>query len=311
MVKKRVITQASTAVTIGKLKLANPVMVASGTWGEEYAELMDASRLGAVVAKTITLKPRSGNPPPRVAETPAGMLNAIGLENPGVEAFLAEKLPALETCGAPVIVSIAGEDEGELAELARRLRRASALEINLSCPNVKHGKRVGLIAQDADAVRACVAAVRKATGQTLIAKLAPNVTDIAAIAQAAESAGADAILISNTFQAMAVDITTRRPLLGNVTGGLSGPAIRPMVLKMVWDTVRRVEIPVIGCGGIMDSDDAVSFLLCGASAVQVGTANFVDPAAPEEIATGIARYLDQHKLSSIEKLIGQLRTDAL
>ncbi|MBP7055296.1 MAG: dihydroorotate dehydrogenase [Candidatus Omnitrophica bacterium] len=294
------------AVKIGRLKLKNPVMVASGTFGEEYGEMTDVSKLGAVVAKTITLKARVGNPPPRVCETDSGMLNSIGLENKGVEEFMSRKLLALKKFRVPVVVSIAGESEDELAELASRLKAVDALEVNLSCPNVKHGAREGLIAQDASAVAACISAVRKATKAPLIAKLTPNVTDIAKIAVSAESAGADAVLVANTFFGMAVDIYARRPKLGNICGGLSGPAIKPMSLKMVWDTARKVKIPVIGCGGIMDYKDAVEFMLCGASAIQVGTANFVAPDASAEIVKGIARYMSKNKIADISKLRGAL-----
>jgi len=295
-----------TSVKIGKLKLKNPVMAASGTFGEEYGEMTDISSLGAVVAKTITLKARSGNPPPRVCETDSGMLNSIGLENKGVEDFISKKLPALSKFRVPVVVSIAGESEEELAELARRLKTVDALEVNLSCPNVKHGAREGLIAQDAGAVAACISAVRKTTNAPIIAKLTPNVTDIVKIAVSAESAGADAVLVANTFFGMAVDIDSKRPKLGNICGGLSGPAIKPMSLKMVWDTARKVKIPVIGCGGIMDYEDAVEFMLCGASAIQVGTANFVAPDTAAEIVKGIAKYMSKNKIADMRKLRGAL-----
>lgn len=294
-------------VKIGKLKLKNPVMVASGTWGEEYGELSDVSRLGAIVAKTVTLTARTGNPPPRVAETACGMLNSIGLENRGADDFVAKKLPALRKFGVPVVASIAGEEAAELAELARRLRGADALEVNLSCPNVRHGNREGLIAQDGEATQAMIAAVRGATALPVIAKLTPNVTDITVIARAAEAAGADAVLVANTLLGMAVDIRTRRPKLGRVCGGLSGPAIKPVTLRMVWETARKVRIPVIGCGGIMDWQDAVEYLLCGAAAVQVGTANFVDPGAPGSIIDGIAAYLASQKVPGAAALTGKVR----
>lgn len=294
------------SIKIGGLSLKNPVMAASGTFGEEYGELADVKKLGAIVAKTITLKARMGNPPPRVCETSSGMLNSIGLENRGADDFIAKKLPALRLFGVPVIASIAGEDEGELAELAGRLKMADALEVNLSCPNVKHGSRVGLIAQDAHAVHSIIKAVRKATRLTVIAKLTPNVTDIAEIARAAESAGADAVLVANTFFGMAVDVDSGRPRLGNICGGLSGPAIKPIALKMVWDTARRVRIPVIGCGGIMDYKDALEFILCGASAIQVGTANFVAPDAAADIVKGIEKYMVRNKIQYINKLRGSL-----
>lgn len=294
------------AVKIGKLKLKNPVMAASGTFGEEYGALTDIAKLGAIVAKTVTLNARAGNPPPRVAETSSGMLNSIGLENKGVDDFLAKRLPRLAKFKVPVIVSIAGETEEELAELAKRLKRADALEINLSCPNVKHGTREGLIAQDADATHSFIAAVRKTTSMTVIAKLAPNVADIGAIARAAESAGADAILVANTYLGMAIDIETKRSKLGRPCGGLSGPAIKPLSLRLVWEAFNKVRIPVIGCGGIMDYEDAIEFFICGASAIQIGTASFVDPEAAVKTVDGIKRYLIANKIDDLNKLTGSL-----
>ena len=276
-------------IKIGKLTLKNPVMVASGTFGEEYGEVIDINSLGAYVAKTITLESRLGNPAPRLAETASGMLNSIGLENKGFEYFAKEKAPFLEKLKTAVVISIAGNTATEFKELARRvskLKCADAIEVNLSCPNVKHGSREGLIAQDADATFEVIKAVKKATKLTVIAKLTPNVTDIVKIALAAERAGADAILVANTFLGMAVDVQAKRPKLGNTIGGLSGPAIKPMALKMVWDTYKKIKVPVIGCGGIMDYKDALEFILCGAKAVQVGTANFVDPTAMINIING-------------------------
>jgi len=302
------------SVKIGKLKLKNPVMVASGTFGMEYRPLVDVSRLGAIVAKTITLKPRTGNPPPRIAETQGGMLNSIGLENKGLADFIKNKIPLFPKGKTALIVSIAGDNESEFTELAKRLNRiktVGAIELNLSCPNVRHGTREGLIAQDANAVRSMVSAARKATSLTLIAKLSPNVADISKIARAAEEAGADAVLLVNTFSAMAIDIDTRRPKLGNITGGLSGPAIKPIALKTVWDAYNKIDIPIIGCGGIMDYKDAVEFMLCGASAVQVGTATFVNPVASTEIIDGIAKYMKKNKIDNIGKLVGSLNAGAL
>jgi len=307
-------TKPDLAVRIGALRLQNPVMAASGTFGcgEEYAALFDVSELGAIVTKTVTLKPRAGTPPPRVAETDAGMLNAIGLENAGFDAFLKEGLPFLRHVKGPkVIVSIAGEDEREFETLASRLDDTDgvhAVELNLSCPNVRHaltGGR-GMTAQDPDAVRRVVGRVRKATCRTLIAKLSPNVADITAIGRAARESGADALSLINTFPAMAVDARTRRPLLGNVTGGLSGPALKPIALKMVWDVYRAVSIPIIGVGGIMTAEDAVEFMLCGASAVQVGTATFVEPGSALEVKRGIARHLAAAKVSRAKDIIGGL-----
>ncbi|MBI4974852.1 MAG: dihydroorotate dehydrogenase [Candidatus Omnitrophica bacterium] len=293
-------------VKIGKLRLKNPVMAASGTFGEEYKDLVDINSLGAVVAKTITLKPYSGNPPPRLAETPSGMLNSIGLENKGLDDFLKNKMKFLKTLKIPVIASIAGEDESEFKELAKHLskvKRVDAIEVNLSCPNIK-GR--GMIAQDAKATYRVITAVRKATSLTMIAKLSPNVTDINQIAKSAEVAGADAVTLINTILGMAVDIDTKSPVLGNVTGGLSGPAIRPIALRMVWETRNKIKIPIIGAGGIMDYKDAIEFILCGAKAIQVGTANFVNPKATTEIIDGIKRYLVRNKIRDINRLVGTL-----
>jgi dihydroorotate dehydrogenase (NAD+) catalytic subunit len=298
------------SLKIGSLRLKNPVMAASGTWGAEYLKLADAGRIGAVVLKTITLRERSGNPPPRVAETPSGMLNSIGLENKGLDDFIDNKLPALNGLDTRIIVSIAGDDEREFKELAGRLskiRRLNALELNLSCPNIRYGLNKGLIAHDAKATYKVVKAVRSATPLTVIAKLSPNVTYIAGIAGAAAAAGADAVAIANTFIGMAVDIDTGRPVLGNVTGGLSGPAIKPLSLRAVWEAAKAIDIPIIGIGGIMCWQDAVEFILCGASAVQVGTANFVDPAAPGNIADGIAGYIKRNGVKSLKNLIGKIR----
>lgn len=299
-------------IKIGKLKLKNPVMAASGTFGAEYGELIDMDRLGAIVTKTITLEGRAGNPPPRVAETPSGMLNSIGLENKGLDDFLKNKLPLFDKTKAAVIVSIAGGDEREFSRLAKALsapRRVDGLELNLSCPNLSRGnpEERYIIAQDEKAVYRIVKAARRATRLTVIAKLSPNVTDIGKMAKAAASAGADAVSLVNTFLGMAVDVRTRKPKLGNVTGGLSGPAIRPIALRMVWEAYRQADIPVIGMGGIMDWADAIEFIICGASAVQVGTANFVNPKAPAEIAAGIERYLAKNKIRDVKKLIGSLK----
>ncbi|MDP3729986.1 MAG: dihydroorotate dehydrogenase [Candidatus Omnitrophota bacterium] len=296
---------------IGKLKLKNPVMAASGTFGTEYGELIDINKLGAYIAKTITLNARIGNPPPRVCETPSGMLNSIGLENGGLDDFIKNKIPGLKKLKIPLIVSIAGDDAGEFKRLARglsKVKKISALEVNLSCPNVKHGKRNFLIAQDEEATYEIIEAVRASTALTIIAKLSPNVTDIKKIAKAAEKAGADALSLINTFVGMAVDIDTKGPILGNVTGGLSGPAIKPVALCMVRETYKSTRIPVIGIGGIMDYKDAVEFMLCGASAVQMGTANFVDPSASIGIIDGIKKYMTKNKIEEIRGLIGALKT---
>lgn len=297
------------SVNIGKLKLKNPVMVASGTWGIEYDTLAGAGRLGAVVLKTITLKARSGNPPPRVAETASGMLNSIGLENKGIDDFIENKLPLLDGIGTAVIASIAGDDEPEFSALAGRLsagKRVDAIELNLSCPNIRYGMNKGLIAHDEKAAYRAVKAARRATRLTLIAKLSPNVTDVGRIAKACEDAGADAVALTNTFIGMAVDIKTRRPKLGNVTGGLSGPAVKPLSLRAVWEARKSVRVPIVGIGGIMDHGDAIEFILCGATAVQVGTANFVDPGLPSAIVDGIRRYMKKNVIKDIRSLIGAM-----
>lgn len=308
-------------VRIGKLKLKNPVMAASGTFGDEYGDLIDIKRLGAIVSKTITLKPRIGNPPPRLVETPSGMLNSIGLENKGMEFFVKDKLPKLAKFNIPLIISIAGDDESEFTKLAKALSKTNkidALELNLSCPNIKRGEgrqrakgdkgsETGIIAQDEKATYRIIKAVRGATSLTVIAKLSPNVTDITKIAKAAEDAGANAVSLVNTFLGLAVDIETKKPRLGNITGGLSGPAIKPLALRIVWEVYNSVRIPVIGMGGIMDYKDALEFILCGATAVQIGTANFIDPASTAKIISGINRYLSDNKISGIKKLIGKMK----
>ena len=300
----------SLEVRLGKLKLKNPVMVASGTFGTEYGELIDINKLGAYIAKTITLNARIGNPPPRVCETPSGMLNSIGLENGGLDDFIKNKIPRLKRLKIPLIVSIAGDDVVEFKELARALSKVKkivALEINLSCPNVKHSRRDLCFAQDEEETYGIIEAVRKSTALTVIAKLSPNVTDIKRIAKAAERAGADAVSLINTLVGMAVDIDTQRPVLGNVTGGLSGPAIKPIALRMVREAYNSTKIPVVGIGGIMNYKDAVEFMLCGASAVQVGTANFVNPAASTEIIDGIKNYMAKNSTKGVKGLIGALK----
>lgn len=299
------------SVKIGKLKLKNPVIVASGTFGPEYRHLIDVAKLGAIITKTITVNKRIGNPPPRVEETASGMLNSIGLENDGLDDFINKKIPVFPQDKTALIVSIAGDTEEDFRKLASTLNDApkiGAIELNLSCPNVKHGDRSGLIAQDAEATYEIVKAAREETGLTIIAKLSPNITDIKEIAKAAESAGADSISLVNTFLGMAVDIETKRPKLGNVTGGLSGPAIKPLALKLVRDAYNAVKIPVIGMGGIMDYKDAVEFMLCGAAAVQIGTANFVDPNITSAVIDGIKDYLAKNRLNSVNDITGKLQT---
>ena len=303
---------ANLEVNLGRLRLKNPVMAASGTFacGEEASAFFDINKLGAIVTKTITLKPREGNPPPRIVETPSGMLNSIGLENKGLKGFLMDKIPYLEKLKAPVIASIAGETKSEFRRLAEGLSPLAcvkALEINLSCPNIVHkGTRFKLIGQDEKAVFGIISEIRRVTKKTLIAKLSPNVTDIAVIARAAEEAGADSISLVNTFFGMAVEVDSKTPKLGNVFGGLSGPGIKPMAIKCVWDVYNAVKVPIIGIGGIMNSNDAVEFIICGASAIQIGTANFVDPEAPLGIIKGIKAYLKKRKIKSLKNLVGSL-----
>jgi dihydroorotate dehydrogenase (NAD+) catalytic subunit len=298
------------SVKIGRLVLKNPVMVASGTfgYGEEFKDLCDLRRLGAIVTKTITINPRQGNPVPRTCETPAGMINSIGLENPGIEKFLSDKLPAVRKSGVPVIVSIASEgDPAEFVILAKRLDKipaVAALELNISCPNLKKKK---LIAQDARATAAVVKAVRRVTKKTLITKLSPNVTDIAEIALAAEAAGSDALALINTVQGMAIDVKTRAPRIAMVSGGLSGPAIRPIAVRMVWEVYNKVKIPIIGMGGIMDTDSALEFFIAGATAISVGTANFIEPSVSVEIVKGIREYLARNRIATLKALVGDLR----
>lgn len=299
--------KAKTAVDIAGLKLKNPVLTASGTvgFGEEYAPYLDLAGLGALVVKTVTLNPRAGNPPPRITETPAGVINAVGLQNPGAEALVADILPRLARFGVPVIVSIAGETAGEYAHLARRLdgvQGIAALEVNISCPNVKAG---GIAFGTEPAMTAeVVRRVRENTGLPVIAKLSPNVTDIRTIALAAAGAGADALSLINTVSAMVIDVERRRPLLGNVFGGLSGPAVRPVAVRAVWQVYRAVALPLIGMGGIMTARDALEFILAGARAVAVGTANLVNPGAAGAVAAGLEQYLAEHGIGDINELVG-------
>lgn len=284
-------------------------MVASGTfgYGEEFEGLADIGSLGGIVTKTITLNARVGNKPPRVIETSSGMINSIGLENPGVDRFIKEKLPSLRKFKIPIIVSIAGEKAGEYKKLAQKLdgvKEIAAIEINISCPNVKTNK---LFAQDEESTEEVVKTVKDATKKTVITKLSPNVTDIVSIAKAAESGGSDALSLINTMKALAIDVGKRKSALGDITGGLSGPAIKPVALFMVWSVYNRVKIPIIGMGGIMNWQDAVEFILCGSSAVAVGTANFVNPNAAAEVAEGIEEYLRKEKIKDVNSLVGGLR----
>ncbi len=300
----------SLAVEIAGIRMKNPVMPASGTfgYGEEFAPFLDLEGIGAIVTKGLSLRPKAGNPTPRIAETVSGMLNAIGLQNVGVDAFVKHKLPYLREINTPVIVNFFGNTLEEYAEVARRLSdipEVAGVELNISCPNVKQGGIV--FGTDPRAAAEVVKEVRRALAKPLIVKLSPNVTDITVIARAAEEAGADAISCINTLTGMAVDIRTRRPRIANRTGGLSGPAIRPVAVRMVHQVVQAVKIPVIGIGGIMTAADALEFLIVGATAVQVGTANFVDPGAMGEIVAGIERFCVEEKIGDIRELIGSLK----
>jgi len=302
-------TKPDLSVRIGLLRLQNPVLTASGTfgYGQEYAGLVDLNCLGGIIVKGLSLNPRPGNMPPRTVETPCGLLNAIGLQNVGVENFIADKLPFLRNLSVPVIVNILGQDIKEYQKLAERLSSVegiAALEVNISCPNVKAGGVV--FGTDYKAAARVTKAVRAAAELPIIVKLSPNVTDIVNIARAVEEAGADAVSLINTLTGMAIDVETRRPKLHNVTGGLSGPAIKPVALRMVWQVAGAVNIPVIGCGGIMTAADALEFLIAGACAVQVGTANFVNPGATMEIISGIEEYLIRHNFKDVKSLVGSL-----
>jgi dihydroorotate dehydrogenase (NAD+) catalytic subunit len=298
-------------VRIGNLTLRNPVMTASGTfgYGREFSHLVNLNHLGGIVVKGISLLPRPGNPPPRIVETACGMLNAIGLENVGVERFITQKMSYLRRLDTPVIVNILGDSVEEYCEIARRLdgvEGISGLEVNISCPNVKKG---GVAFGTEPAMAATVtSAVRQATRLPVIIKLSPNVTDIVLMARAVEEAGADGVSLINTLIGMAIDPKTRRPRLANVIGGLSGPAIKPVALRMVWQVASAVSIPVIGIGGITTADDALEFLLAGATAIQVGTANFYDPSSSEQIIQGMKEYLHQQGEHCIRDIIGTLQT---
>jgi dihydroorotate dehydrogenase (NAD+) catalytic subunit len=295
-------------VEFAGIALRNPVLTASGTfgYGTEFAPFLDLEKIGGFVGKSLTLEPRFGNPPPRIAETPSGMLNAISIENVGVQAFLEEKLPALPD-GVVVIASAFGTEPANYAELAARLSahpRIAGIEINASCPHVKAG---GIeFGQDPGLLAELVRTVRAAATGSLIVKLSPNVTHIAEMARVCEGEGADGVTLINAVQAMEVDVETRRPVLSNTLGGLSGPAIRPIALRMVWQVAQAVELPICGVGGITSAEDAVKFLLCGASAIQVGTTNYLDPGAAEAIARGIAEYAAQNGFERVADLTGAL-----
>ncbi len=303
-------TAVDLSVNIGGIRMKNPVMVASGTfgYGPEYAPLVDLNQLGALVVKGICLLPTKGNATPRTVEVASGLINAIGLPGPGVDGFVAEYLPFLRNYDVPVIVNIWGKTIEEYVEVARRFDGVpgiAGLEINLSCPNIKEGSAV--FGTNPDAFVRCIAAVRAATRLPLIPKLAPNVSDIAAYARAAEGAGANAISLINSFPAMAVDIETRKPKLANKTGGLTGPAIKPIAIRLVWQAAQAVKIPVIGMGGIYSAEDAVEFMVVGASAVAVGTANFTDPGTAVRVVDGIASFCRAHGLARAAELVGTIQ----
>jgi len=300
------------SVKIAGVKFSNPVLVASGTfgYGEEYKSLIDLNKLGGIITKSITLDPREGHPPPRTFETPSGMLNAIGLANVGVEKFIKKKLPYLRSLKTRIIVNVAGSTVSEYVEVVKKLNRRRGidmLEINISCPNVKEGGIA--FGSKTKSAYDCIKAVKENTSYPIIAKLSPNVTDIVEIANAVQEAGADAISLINTLIGMAIDIEKMRPVLANVTGGLSGPAIKPVALAMVWKVVKAVKVPVIGLGGIMNTEDALEFILAGASMIQVGTANFVDPQTSMEIVRGLSAYCKKKKIKKITDLVGKLKTD--
>ena len=306
-------TVASTVnmgVNVAGIALRNPVMTASGTfgYGEEFAEYLDLEKIGAYITKGLSPRPRAGNPTPRTAETPGGMLNAIGLQNVGIEAFIEKKLPFIRTVDTPCIANFFGDTVDEYAEMARRLDELpeiAALEMNISCPNVKHGGIV--FGTDPASAAGIVAACRKATRKPLIVKLSPNVTDIVAMAKACADAGADSLSMINTLIGMAIDLGKRRPVLANFTGGLSGPAVKPIALRMVWAVSRAVKLPIIGIGGIMTATDAIEFILAGATAVQVGTASFITPGAAQQIAEGMEAWMVEQGETDVRNLIGALR----
>jgi len=297
------------SIKIADVTFKNPVTVASGTFGhaERYYNLEEVKRLGAIVPKTVTLHPQVGNPPVRIFETSSGMINAIGIENPGIDGFISQKLPGLKKIGVPLIISILGHDEEQFVGIIEKLNAQggiTAIELNLSCPNLKHKV---LVAQDPAATTRLVGKIKSLSKFPIIAKLSPNVTDIAEIAQAAQDGGADAVSLVNTFTAMAIDIKTRKSRIGNFTGGLSGPAIKPIALYMVQKVASQVKIPVIGMGGIMTASDALEFLIAGASMIAVGTANFINPRAPIDVLEGIESFMKENKISDIREIIGSLR----
>ena len=300
---------ADLSVNIGNLKLSNPVMTASGTfgYGKEFEDFVELEKIGGIIVKGTTLHRREGNPYPRMAETPMGMLNAVGLQNKGVDYFISEIYPQIKDIRTNMIVNVSGsaiEDYVQTAEMINELENIPAIELNISCPNVKQGGMAfGVTAKGASEV---VKAVREVYKKTLIVKLSPNVTDITEIARAVEGSGADSVSLINTLLGMAIDAEKRRPILSTITGGMSGAAVKPIALRMVWQVSKAVNIPVIGLGGIMNWKDAVEFLLAGASAIQIGTANFIDPAITVKVSEGINDYLDCHGFTSVKDIIGGL-----
>lgn len=302
-------TKPDLTVEIAGIKLRNPVMTASGTfgYGSEFADYMDLESIGAIITKGLSIRPKAGNRTPRIVETPAGMLNAIGLQNVGIDAFIGEKVPYLRKINTPVIVNIYGnslEEYGELALRIDRIPEVAGIEVNISCPNVKQGGIV--FGTDPRAAHEVVSLVRESTIKPVIVKLSPNVTNVVEMAHASVEAGADAISLINTLTGMAIDLEKRRPVLANVTGGLSGPAIKPVALRMVWQVAKAVSVPVIGIGGITSARDALEFMVAGATAVQIGTASFLDPKAAQTIAMDMERYLAENGISRIAEMIGTL-----
>lgn len=300
---------ADLSVKIGGLQMKNPVMTASGTfgYGVEYADFVDLSEIGGIIVKGTTLNHREGNPYPRMAETPSGMLNCVGLQNKGVDYFVEHIYPEIKDIQTNMIVNVSGacvEDYVATAEKINALEKIPAIELNISCPNVKQGGMA--FGTTCAGVESVVSAVRKVYKKTLIVKLSPNVTNIAEIALAAEASGADSVSLINTLMGMAIDAEKRKPILSVVTGGLSGPCVKPVALRMVWQVAKAVKIPVVGLGGIMNATDAIEFFLAGASAIEIGTANFIDPAVTVKVAQGINEYLDRHGFKSLSEIVGAL-----
>ena len=305
-------TDTKLAVKIGDCTLKNPVVSASGTfgYGKEFEDFIKVDRIGAIAVKGLTMEPRPGNKPPRLVETPSGLINAIGLENVGIHNFIKDKTPYLRELDTKIIANISGFSPDEFAEMTELLCEANAcdlIEANLSCPNIKHG---GIAFGSDQAMMADITAkIKKITNVPLIIKLSPNVTDIATMAKVAEDNGADAVSLVNTFLAMAIDVEKRKPILGNVTGGLSGPAIRPIAVRMTWQVKQAVDIPIIGMGGIMSTNDALEFMIAGATAIAPGTACFINPEAPVDVLEGIENYMQRHNITDVNEIIGSLSLD--